>query len=344
MLRPLQKFEDALARAESYLLTFFVLLMLSLAVYNVFYRNVLVPVQVKADHAANADATPAESPNDESDSVKENAPEEGEAADEPTDDEGFGGGFADDDEPSEPADDDNGFGGGFGEDEPTEKLDKPADDEGFGGGFGDDGADVGLATESDSGEGGFGGGFGDEGEQNIASVQVDDTPFVEPTQSGVGALIEAIKLEWIDVLLRHLVLIVGFLGAMLATRRRKHITIDALSKIIRGRTLIISNLVTTALSLAICIMLGLAGLDLVQLGLEFPKELSWWVDEWHLQLVFPIGFGFLSFHFFVRLVECFDAARTGDDSIFRDTPIRPDAITVAAGGEDGHLTVSEEQE
>ena len=114
---------------------------------------------------------------------------------------------------------------------------------------------------------------------------------------------QAVKLEWIDVLLRHLVLVVGFLGAMLATQRRKHITIDALSKVLPERFLPWIEAVTAALATAICGFLAVSGADLVSISREYPKELMWWADEWEFQMVFPIGFGLLALHFAIRVLE-----------------------------------------
>ena len=113
MLDRLLKFEGQLARLEALLLVVFVLMMLALATYNVFYRNVLVPIQVRLITDQEAQ-TAAEAPVEKPDQGQKPATADGE--------EGAGG----------------GFGGGFGEEE----------SEGFGGGFGDEPAE----TASSGGE------------------------------------------------------------------------------------------------------------------------------------------------------------------------------------------------
>jgi TRAP-type C4-dicarboxylate transport system permease small subunit len=139
--------------------------------------------------------------------------------------------------------------------------------------------------------------------------------------------IHALKIEWIDVILRQLVVIVGFLGAMLATRRRKHINIDALSRLLPEQARRVVAVMTNLLSVVICFFLGSAGIKLVQMSREFPTELTEWADEWSFQLMFPLGFFLLALHFAIRTMEASIALR--------------DRLPVEAGGglEGGAATV-----
>ncbi len=329
MLKQIQRFEAFLERVEGGLLAILVVVMLSLAVYNVFYRNVLVPIQAAEDTAEVEQAAPVEvqepekaeaepEPAEEADSDSEESGFGGgfgDEAEESGDSEGFGGGFGDEEpepaeepaaEPEKPADDSGGFGGGFGDDEAPEAEPEATDDsEGFGGGF-----DDGEESEPESDDGGFGGGF-DDGETadkvtpEPAAVQapVETVSVLDKEHSFIYKLIDSLKLEWIDVLLRQFVLLVGFLGAMLAARRRKHITIDALSKVVPERFLPGIEAITSLLAAVICVFLAISGWDLVQISLEYPKELMHWANESTFQMMFPIGFGLLSFHFSVRVLE-----------------------------------------
>ncbi len=206
-----------------------------------------------------------------------------------------------------------GFGGGGGDDAG-----------GFGGGFGGGGGDD---------AGGFGGGFGaesapsagaeaSEAEAELARL-VEHAPPPEPDPQGpVGgppppgsfearavAFVDALKLDWIDIVLRQGVILLGFFGAAFATRRRKHINIDALSKLLPDRARRIVAVLVDAASVAVCLMLATAGWRLVAISREFPKELVSWADEWTFQLMFPVGFGLLAFHFTVRVVESIAALR-----------------------------------
>jgi TRAP-type C4-dicarboxylate transport system permease small subunit len=90
---------------------------------------------------------------------------------------------------------------------------------------------------------------------------------------------------------------------MLATHRGKHINVDALSKLLGPRARRGLDVVSNGLALAVCLVLARAGADLVAISREHPHELVSWADEWTFQLMFPLGFGLLAFHFAVRLVE-----------------------------------------
>ncbi|MEX1363169.1 MAG: TRAP transporter small permease [Nannocystaceae bacterium] len=271
------------------------------------------------------------------------APDEPPASDEagPAGDDfgGFGGGFGGDEpepkpepdpepEPAkaEPAGDDfGGFGGGFGEDEPEpEPKPEPAagDFGGFGGGFGDDeegaakpAADDETEEPEDEDEP-EADDFGDAEDQfaNLPSIDAaaetvaDEGPQGGPPPAGSFAawavdFVDTIKLDWIDVFLRQLVIIVAFLGAMIATRRSKHINIDALSKAMPRSARRVIPVLLNLVSLGVCLVLASAGWDLVKISQEFPKDLVPWAQEWKFQLMFPIGFGLMAVHFAVRLLE-----------------------------------------
>lgn len=277
MLDILKRVEERLVRVEGWLLVFLVGLMLSLAVYNVLYRNVLVPIQAKL-------------------TIQESAPDAGGSVPPPAQNLKT--------ESVEVSGDDEGFGGGFG-DPVSDPPESPSEDEGFGGGFGG-----GFGSPSASGDDeGFSGGFDGAKKTDIAAAQPAVEPAPKPELSRfakfVDSFVQAVKLDWIDVLLRHLVLVVGFLGAMLATYRRKHITIDALSKVLPDRYLPWIDSATAALASVICGFLSVSGAEFVKISREYPKELMWFADEWHFQLVFPIGFALLTFHFAIRALEGF---------------------------------------
>ncbi|MCX4240978.1 TRAP transporter small permease [Paraliomyxa miuraensis] len=242
---------------------------------------------------------------------------------------------------AEPASDDfGGFGGGFGDDEPEAKA-EPASDahddgddgaEGFGGGFGDD--DGKPQGKADAPEDELDDIFGDDDEDpfaNLAEIDVaakkdaDDAlqggpPPKGSWQAAAIAFVDAIKLDWIDIFLRQLVIMVSFLGAMLATQRGKHINIDALSKVLPPKAQRVVRVVIPLAAISVCLVFAGAGWDLVTISREYPTELLPWADEWTLQLMFPVGFGLLAVHFGVGLVEAL-----ADPP--RPPPSRPKAAT-----------------
>jgi TRAP-type C4-dicarboxylate transport system permease small subunit len=288
--------------------------------------------------------------------------------DETSEEGGFEGGFgapADepeaDDAPEESDDEEPGFEGGFGAqpDDGGDEADdapEPDDDGGFEGGFG-------ASDDAESNDDEIGGGFGASGDETspdetgekadgdsdeldasaVAEEAGDDIaePTGGPPPEGSFAdtmvgVIDAMKLGWIDVLLRQLVIISGFLGAMIAARRRNHITIDAVGKLLEGRPRHIVDAITSSVSAGVCLVLAVAGWDLVKIGLDFPTELLPFAQEWTFQLAFPIGFGLLALHFAIRVYESIVLAGRDevvddgeDDEGGEDTPTTSEA---AAGG------------
>ena len=341
--------EKALARAEGWLCVVLVLLMLVLAGYNVLYRNVLVPLQTHWAHSG----PPVQHLDSETmvaaGEARADRPEASKSGAEAG---GFGGAFgggadeasADTDEDpledASPAEEAGGFGGAFGadpDDEDDEGLDE-GDEGGFGGAFGKPAKPAQGAPDEDIGDL-----LADDEFDNLPDISAvaeeptqTDEPLGGPPEPGSFAdrgvkFIDAIKLDWIDVFVRQLVIIVSFLGAAIATRRRKHINIDAMSKLLGSRAKRWVEMLTNLLALGVCVVLAVAGKRLVEIGLEYPRKIVPFADEWMFQLMFPLGFGLLAVHFTIRLLE----AATG--------AVEPEAVPATAAAdplEDGEASLS----
>lgn len=246
----------------------------------------------------------------------------------------------------------DGFQGGFGHDNASNTSDDETTAEGFQGGFGSGGAessssddetararkagrtapDTSEHSSANSGSGGFGGGFaGNESHSSepsessevdteshaSASTRERAPPVGGPPRPDSWAaraieVIDALQFTWIDLLLRQMVLIVGFLGALLATRRREHITIDVAHQIASKQTRRWLDAITSFVATVVCVCLALSGWQLVQIGLKWPRELLPGLQEWVFQLIFPIGFGLMTIHFLVRCLESGWHAASGE--------------------------------
>lgn len=109
-------------------------------------------------------------------------------------------------------------------------------------------------------------------------------------------------LVWADVLIRHLVLWIGMLGAVLAASRSRHIRIDALGRLLTGRIARVVGMLLDGLSAWICWRLGQAGVSFLQMSIEFEEViegLDW--AAWTLQSIIPIAFYAMAFHFLLNL-------------------------------------------
>lgn len=114
-------------------------------------------------------------------------------------------------------------------------------------------------------------------------------------------------LIWADTLLRHMVLVTGFLGAALATSDHKHFSWDTvallcpvpLRRVLEWISALASILVTGWLIHASWAFMGeekAAGSMLMHLG-------STAVPAWAFALLFPIGFGLVLVHILLRLAQ-----------------------------------------
>jgi TRAP-type C4-dicarboxylate transport system permease small subunit len=104
-------------------------------------------------------------------------------------------------------------------------------------------------------------------------------------------------LVWGDILLRQLVLWTGFLGASLAVRQNKHISIDVfsnfLSPISKNKVFIFTRIVTAIISG----FLAWAAWSFVQFEKESESILFLDLPVWFFQLILPYSFLTIAFRF-----------------------------------------------
>jgi TRAP-type C4-dicarboxylate transport system permease small subunit len=121
---------------------------------------------------------------------------------------------------------------------------------------------------------------------------------------------------WGDILLRHLVLWVGFIGASLATRDQKHINIDLFSRFMSEKGKNIVRLLTNLFSIFICYLLADASWTFVQDERMIGTEIFTNIPAWYFQTILPIGFFLMAFRFLVHslenIIEVFRATKGGD--------------------------------
>lgn len=109
---------------------------------------------------------------------------------------------------------------------------------------------------------------------------------------------------WIDPLLRHLVLVLAFAGALIATGMKRHVQINVIGRLFHGTSERVVGVVVALLAATICLALTHASLDLVASELEYPEVLFLDVPSWLMVLVFPFSFVLLSFRFmFLAFLE-----------------------------------------
>ena len=111
-------------------------------------------------------------------------------------------------------------------------------------------------------------------------------------------------LVWADPLLRHLVLWVGMLGAALATRNGKHITIDIFSHLLPARGLLWLNLVLNLFAAVVCGFLTWAAFTFIKNEIAFSsgRELVG-IPVWAWNLIFPFAFALMTARFSAKVFD-----------------------------------------
>jgi TRAP-type C4-dicarboxylate transport system permease small subunit len=107
---------------------------------------------------------------------------------------------------------------------------------------------------------------------------------------------------WGDPLLRVLVLWVGLLGAVSASRGDRHITIDVLSRFVGDRLRLSMRIVTSLFTVAVCALVAYHSWQFVALEREFESEAFAGMPAWIMQVVIPFAFGAMGLRYLAYAV------------------------------------------
>jgi TRAP-type C4-dicarboxylate transport system permease small subunit len=102
---------------------------------------------------------------------------------------------------------------------------------------------------------------------------------------------------WIDPVLRVLVLWLGLLGAMVATRSDKHISIDVLSRYIEGKFQYLLQAAVAQVSAWTCLVIAAYGFDWIRLDFLDGLVAFAGIPAWMLQAIIPLSFGVIGLRY-----------------------------------------------
>lgn len=108
---------------------------------------------------------------------------------------------------------------------------------------------------------------------------------------------------WAESFLRILVLWVAMLGAMVATREKNHIAIDAMSRYLSRPIQRATRLLTNLFSSVICGTVAWYSFAYVQLEYEDHAIAFLNVQTWLCQTILPFGFAVIALRFAISVVE-----------------------------------------
>ena len=107
----------------------------------------------------------------------------------------------------------------------------------------------------------------------------------------------ATGIDWSDALVRYLVVWVAFIGAAIATREGKHITIDVLSRWLTGRGSIAVEALACFFSAVICGLLTLAAIKFIWFEAQMGGTAFFKLPVWVPELIMPVTFGLMTLRF-----------------------------------------------
>jgi TRAP-type C4-dicarboxylate transport system permease small subunit len=107
---------------------------------------------------------------------------------------------------------------------------------------------------------------------------------------------------WGDILLRHLVLWLGFLGAALATSGERHLNIDILTRYLPDRLKGVVATLSNVFAAVVCFLLFQASFTFIQFDIANNNTVFAEIPSWYAEIIIPVGFGLLTFHFIVRAI------------------------------------------
>ncbi len=111
--------------------------------------------------------------------------------------------------------------------------------------------------------------------------------------------------SWGDPLLRLLVLWLGLMGAMVATRLDRHITVDALLRVLTPGLQRGARIMTKLATAAVCALLAYHSARLVAIDYEYQNLLFAQVPAWAGDLILPFAFSVMTLRLVFQAVMTF---------------------------------------
>ncbi|MDP8206868.1 MAG: TRAP transporter small permease [Candidatus Electryonea clarkiae] len=109
-------------------------------------------------------------------------------------------------------------------------------------------------------------------------------------------------IPWMDVVLRHMVLWIGMLGGLLATRQGRQISIDLLTRIPHPRFRVILKYIGSVFTIVITFILARASYVFVAGEHDYGSTLFGDVPSWYAQVILPVGFGLICLQVLLNII------------------------------------------
>lgn len=118
---------------------------------------------------------------------------------------------------------------------------------------------------------------------------------------------------WADEALRLMVLWVAMLGAVAASRDNRHISIDALSRILPPAPRAWAAIIVRAFTSAVALLIAWYSLEFVAESREFGDRLLDDLPAWWFQAILPVGFLLIGYRYAIWFLRALrDVVSTAD--------------------------------
>lgn len=113
-------------------------------------------------------------------------------------------------------------------------------------------------------------------------------------------LITGGSLIWIPPVLQVLVLWLGLLGALLASRSQEHIAIDVISRFVGPFGKKVCGISGSLFAAIVCSFVAYYSIEFIQQSIEYDDIAFAQVPAWPLQLIIPFTFSLMAVRFFLH--------------------------------------------
>jgi TRAP-type C4-dicarboxylate transport system permease small subunit len=136
---------------------------------------------------------------------------------------------------------------------------------------------------------------------------VEDAVLVALLLGMIGIVVTQIALRnlfefgivWGEILVRILVLWIGLVGGMVASRQGKHISIDLLARYLPSRAKSIIGSAVSIFTAVVCALAAYYSLRFVHTEFQDGFLAFAWVPVWICEAIIPFGFGVIALRFLI---------------------------------------------
>ncbi|WP_373501393.1 TRAP transporter small permease [Desulfococcus sp.] len=114
-----------------------------------------------------------------------------------------------------------------------------------------------------------------------------------------------VSIPWGDMLVRIMVLWIGLLGAMIASRNGEHIRIDILSRLMPGRFQTRADAAVQLITAVLCAITAVHAFRFVRSEAEFGGMAFVRVPAWLCEAIIPVAFSVIALRYLVLSVRNF---------------------------------------